>query len=208
MSWTTLVPVLGVWAVAVVSPGPDFLVVLRYAAGRSRRSGLRVAAGVVTGIAAWATAGLLGVTVLVTRFDGVYTALRVAGALFLIGFGLATLRSARRPDPARAVDPAPVGRAAGGVGEWRTGLLTNLANPKALVFFGALFASVLPRDAGLADKALILAAMVAMALGWFGAVAALASTPVVTAGYRRARRALDAVTGGLFVGFGALLIPR
>ncbi|MEU8274238.1 LysE family translocator [Microbispora bryophytorum] len=210
MSWLPLFPLLGVWILVVMSPGPDFLIVLRHSAGGSRRSGVRAAAGVVTGIGVWAVAGLFGVTVLVQRFEWLYLAARVAGALFLIAFGVATIRAARR-QPAPAGDDAAPAVAMHGPGrlrEWRAGLLTNLANPKALVFFGALFASLLPHRTDLAMRAVTLGAMLAVAFAWFSAVAFLAGSPWITRGYRRLRKRLDMLTGGLFVGMGALLITR
>ncbi|MET8146239.1 LysE family transporter [Sphaerisporangium sp. NPDC005288] len=248
MSWLALLPLLGFWTLAVISPGPDFLITLRYSAGRSRGSGLRVAAGVVTGIAVWALAALFGLTVVVERFEWLYTATRVAGALFLVALGVLTIRAARRP-AARAVETDlanqgdPGGRTGTATGEmaasageafgdrsagaadgvtppveagatqsrwreWRVGLLTNLANPKALAFFGALFASLLPHGASMAVRAGTLATMLVIAFTWFGCVALLSATPVIARSYRRARRKLDIVTGALFIGMGSLLIPR
>ncbi|XVQ87340.1 LysE family translocator [Microbispora siamensis] len=210
MSWLPLLPLLGVWILVVMSPGPDFLIVLRYSAGGSRRSGVRVAAGVVTGIGVWAVAGLFGVTVLLQRFEWLYTAARVAGALFLVAFGVATIRAARKQS-SQADDDAASAIAAhhpGRLREWRAGLLTNLANPKALVFFGALFASLLPHRTDLVMRAVTLGAMLAVAFAWFSTVAFLAGSPWITRGYRRLRKRLDMLTGGLFVGMGALLIPR
>ncbi|MEV7803852.1 LysE family transporter [Microbispora sp. NPDC088329] len=210
MSWLPLLPLLGVWILVVMSPGPDFLIVLRHSAGGSRRSGVRAAAGVVTGIGVWAVAGLFGVTVLVQRFEWLYLAARVAGALFLIAFGVATIRAARGQASPSGDDPAPdvAAHRPGRLREWRAGLLTNLANPKALVFFGALFASLLPHRTDLVMRAVTLGAMLAVAFAWFSAVAFLAGSPWITRGYRRLRKRLDLLTGGLFVGMGALLLPR
>ncbi len=210
MSWLPLFPLLGVWILVVMSPGPDFLIVLRHSAGGSRRSGVRAAAGVVTGIGVWAVAGLFGVTVLIQRFEWLYIAARVAGALFLVAFGVATIRAARKQSSPAGDDAAPAVAAhgPGRLREWRAGLLTNLANPKALVFFGALFASLLPHRTDLAMRAATLGAMLAVAFAWFSAVAFLAGSPWITRGYRRLRKRLDMLTGGLFVGMGALLITR
>ncbi|OPG11325.1 LysE family transporter [Microbispora sp. GKU 823] len=210
MSWLPILPLLGVWILVVMSPGPDFLIVLRYSAGGSRRSGVRAASGVVTGIGIWAVAGLFGVTVLVQRFEWLYTGARVAGALFLVAYGVATIRAARRRTPPADDDTAPAvaGERRGMLREWRAGLLTNLANPKALVFFGALFASLLPHRTDLVMRAATLGAMLAIAFAWFSAVAFLAGSPWITRGYRRLKKRLDMLTGGLFVGMGALLIPR
>lgn len=196
-------PVLLAWVVALVSPGPDFLAVLRTSAARSRRAGLLVTLGVVTGQAVWMVAALAGLTVLLARYEHLYVVLRLVGAGFLILYGLTTLRSAWR----RAPGPAPESGAPAPAGwrSWRLGLFTNLSNPKALVFFGALFAGLLPPHADVVARTGVLVVMLALALAWFTLVATLASVPKAVAAYRRARRVVDAVTGGLFVALGGAL---
>ncbi|GAA4666859.1 LysE family translocator [Kineococcus glutinatus] len=212
MPTTALLALLAAWIVAVVSPGPDFLAVLRTAAAGSRRDGLLVAAGVVTGICCWALAAMLGISALLESHASLYLLLRYAGAAFLVWFGISALRSAARPRPAED-DPTTGGPAGAGAGvagwrSWRLGLATNLANPKALVFFGALFASLLPAGTSTAAKAGVLVVMLAVAMAWFATVAALASTRRITALYRRGRRTLDRITGGLFVALGGALALR
>lgn len=193
------------WLVAIVSPGPDFLAVVRTAASRGRHQGYRVGAGVVTGIACWATLALTGLSLLLARFAHLYLVLRAVGAVFLLLYGAhivwATWRS-RGQEPSEQADDAR------GQHPFRLGLATNLANPKAVLFFGALFASVLPPHLNIAAKVLVVLAMLAIGLAWFGLVAALAGSPAVMRRYRHAQRALDGVAGGLFVVVGAALLPR
>jgi threonine efflux protein len=200
-------PLLLAWLIVLMSPGPDFLAVLRTAASRSRRAGLLVACGVVTGIGCWAVGAMAGLTALLARYDHLYVVLRMVGAAFLIVYGLTTLRSAWRRDPVRA-RPAVVEEPVAPVSAWRSwrlGLLTNLANPKALVFFSALFASLLPPDTGLAARAGVVATMVGTALAWYTVVSVLASVPAAVNGYRRARKVIDTVTGGVFLAVGGIL---
>ncbi|OEV03435.1 LysE family translocator [Streptomyces oceani] len=224
---TAVLPLLGAWAVAVMSPGPDVVITLQTSAARTRRAGLYVATGVVTGIACWSLLALLGLTALLDRYQFLYQAVRVAGAVFLICYGASILwqtwrrrgadesRDARpaespggaRPGP-RADDAGPGPAVRGPVRYWRLGLLTNLANPKALVFFSALFASLLPAEAGGPERALILVLMLAMALAWFVVLALVAATPTVTGAYQRGQRLIDTLTGGVFAGVGVALMPR
>ena len=219
-------PLFAAWLVALISPGPDFLTVLRLSAGGSRRSGVLAGLGVVTGQAAWVIAALAGVTALLDRYERVYLVLRLAGALFLIGYGLIVLRGAwrrraaadvgpvgdagRAVDAGRAPDAPDLGRQppASAWRSWRLGLVCNLSNPKALVFFGALFATVLPPHLGTGERVGIVAVMVGMGLGWFLLVATVASVPAASAAYTRARRMIETVTGGLFVAVGGALVPR
>lgn len=205
----TLLPLLAAWTLAVISPGPDFAVTLQTAAAHRRRAGLLTAAGVVSGIAVWIMTAMLGLTALLERYQHLYQVLRTAGAVFLLGYGLYVLWHAwRSPSPSAEPSAAATAAPRSGVRQWRLGLLTNLANPKAVVFFGALFASLLPPHTTVATKAVLVAVMLAMALAWFALVALAASTSLVTSLYRRARRAVDTLTGAVLTTTGAALIPR
>lgn len=210
MTTTAWIALLLTWAIAVASPGPDFVAVLRSGAACGRRDALLVAAGVVTGIGCWIVLALTGLALVLAAHSGLYTVLRVLGAAFLIGYGVVILWHARRqhpdsPDSPDTDHPAqPAARTP--LAAYRLGLLTNLANPKALVFFGALLASLLPADTGTAVKVEVTAAMLGVAICWFGLTATLASAPRVVRGYRRAQRAIDGVLGTVFIGLGGLLL--
>ena len=212
MSVVPYLPLLVAWVIAVASPGPDFLAVLRTSASRSRRAGLLVALGVITGQCAWLVAALAGLTALLARFEQLYLVLRLAGAAFLIVYGLTTLRGTWRRTPAEAAPAEGTGPAGGessaprsGWRNWRLGLFTNISNPKAVVFFGALFAGLLPAHADLVARGEVLVTMLGISVAWFALVAALASVPTAMAAYRRGRRVVDTVTGGLFVALGGAL---
>jgi threonine/homoserine/homoserine lactone efflux protein len=207
----SFVPLFAAWIVMVIAPGPDFLIVVRISASQSRRAGILAGAGVISGTSCWIVGALAGVTVLLDRYENVYFALRLAGAAFLILYGLNALRSAWRSAPAQLADPGATGSptpAMPGWTCWRAGLLSNLSNPKALVFFGALFATVLPPHVGLADRVFILVGMTSLGMVWLVVVAVLASVPAARRAYGRARRVVDAITGGLFVAVGGALVAR
>lgn len=215
MSTTTWIALLATWAVAVASPGPDFVAVLRSGAARGRRDALWVGAGVVAGIACWIVLALTGLSLLLVAHPGLYTGVRLAGAVFLIGYGLRILWATRPRAFADGADgqaePEPGALAArprSGFAAWRLGLVTNAANPKAVVFFGALFAGLLPAGASVGTRVAVLIAMLAIAAAWFAGVAALAGAPTVVRGYRRTTRVVDRVLGGVFVALGGALLAR
>jgi threonine/homoserine/homoserine lactone efflux protein len=198
-----LLPLVGIWAMVLVSPGPDVLVTARYATARSRREGVLVGLGVTSAIGVWASASMFGLAVLLTRVSWLYDTIRLAGAAYLAYLGVRALLAVRRtgrPDTAPE-DPEPVAvageRSAWSV--WRVGFLTNIGNPKAAVFFGSLFTAVLPPHLTVWVQGGVIAVMLLTAAAWFAAVACLFSLAPVARGYRRAKRGIDAVTGCLFV---------
>ena len=198
---TAFLTALVVWLAALITPGPDCAAVVHAAAGGSRRTGLAVAGGVTVSMAGWAIASLFGLHAILLAFEGLSTAARLAGAAYLIYVGAQLLWAARRGDPshARAVTPRSI------AGAFRHGVLTNLANPKALALFGSLFAVLVPTDAPAWFSVGLLLTIIATTAGWYALVAATMSTETVAAGYRRLERAITAVTGVIFVGVGARL---
>lgn len=146
MTISSLLTLMGIWLAALVSPGPDIVQVIRVAP-RSTRAGLLCAVGVFSGTVFWIVASLAGLSALITARPGVLSILQLLGGLFLLYMGVSSLRSglAARRAPAYEVDTedyADQARAAGDADvedktNWRAfklGLVTNLSNPKALVF--------------------------------------------------------------------------
>lgn len=169
-----------VWAVALASPGPDVLMILRNAA-RSRSLALITASGVVMGIVIWITLAQIGVAALLSSRPSVRVVFQLVGGAFLLLFGVRALASDLRQRRDLATEaatigaPAKVGRKQG----FATGLTTNIANPKALVFFGALFVQFSPTNMPWSQRLAMSLIMIVMAIGWFLTVALLASHPVV-----------------------------
>lgn len=206
MSAAGWLALLVTWAIAVASPGPDFVAVLRSGAAYGRRDALLVGAGVVSGIACWILLAITGIGAVLAAHAGLYVVLRVVGAVVLVGYGLVILWHSRQAAGATAAPQEHVRRARSGLAAYRLGLATNLANPKALVFFGALLASLLPPSPDAALRLEVMVAMLSLAAAWFALTALATSSAVVVRAYDRARTASDRVLGTVFVGLGATLL--
>jgi threonine/homoserine/homoserine lactone efflux protein len=191
---------VGVLLVVLCTPGPDFAVVLRHALAGPRR-GVRAAAGIVTGLAVHTTVAALGLSAVVAARPDVLTAIRWAGAVYLLLLGVQGVRAAlrRRPEvpaPAGSIPaPLPVGR------PFVDGLVGNLLNPKALLFFLGLIPQFLDHDHAAGGQILLLAGTtVAAAVLWWTLVIAAAARGRAALRHRKTRRVVDAVTGTALVG--------
>lgn len=179
MSWDALSFVLLIHAVALISPGPDFAVVTRLSIVGGRRTGLWVAAGVAAAIGVYVLVCVLGLSLVLAALPALSQVLSVAGALYLAWLGVQCLRSkGELPDEE---PPAKPGQA------FVTGFFTNLLNPKAMLYFGAILSQALTADLGAADAALLWLLLVAESFFWFALVATLFSS----------RRVLDGLRGRL-----------
>jgi threonine/homoserine/homoserine lactone efflux protein len=185
--WTAFV---GVLLVVVFTPGPDFAVVLRHSFAGPRQ-GFRAAAGMVSGLAGHSAAAAVGLSAVLAARPDVLTAIRLAGAAYLVWLGVQALRAAFRRGAAsreartRSAHP------------YLDGLATNLLNPKALLFFlGLIPQFVVPGPTVTAQLLLLAGTTVVAAALWFAVVVLAAARGRAVLARSRVRRAVDAVTGG------------
>lgn len=141
-------------ALIELTPGPNMTWLALLAATEGRRAGLAAVAGVLLGLTGLAVAAAVGLAALVRDVPEVYAALRWAGVLYLLWLAREAWRSAELGG-----DGARLGVAR----SFRRGLVTNLLNPKAAVFYLTLLPPFLPREPALSDVLLFSAAYVAVA---------------------------------------------
>lgn len=205
---TTSGAVVGFGLVALlvtITPGLDTALVLRAAITRGRRDAFATALGVLGGLVAWGVAAAVGVSALVTASSTAYEVLRLVGAAYMLWLGGRILwRLVRRG--AEAVDGDGPARAVGVWRSARTGLLTNLLNPKVGAFYVAALPQFIPPDTSALGMGLLLACVhAALSLAWFtllvlgaGAARRRLQRPAV-------RRTVEGATGIALIGFGARL---
>ena len=194
-----LVSVAAMWLVAVVIPGPNFFVVARMAALRSRRAALVGVGALGIGCTVWGLAGFFGVHALFAVAPALYVALRLIGAGYLVYIGVRIVLG--------SFGPAAVGAmGARDAGAFRVGLITSLSNPKSAMLVGSLFTAVMPPDAAVSVGLVTVAEMVVISVGWYALVACVISARPVARLFQRGRGWIDRVAGVIFVGFGARVV--
>jgi threonine/homoserine/homoserine lactone efflux protein len=186
---------LGVVALITVTPGADTAVVVRSAIAGGTRRGVATAAGSATGLLVWGAATALGIAALLAASAAAFTAVKLAGALYLIWLGVQAIRHAGRAEPGEA-GGADATRAAA----FRRGLLTNLLNPKAALFFTALLPQFLsPDDPALAASALMTAIAAGASLGGLSLYAYLVARAGDVLRRPHVRRRLDQCSGAVLI---------
>lgn len=190
-SWAALVLT---WIAAITIPGPDSFLLLRLGI-RNRRMAVAAAFGVMTGNLAWITVSVLGITALLSAVPGLMPALQIVGSAVLVWLGVQSIRAGARGlrSPSAAEMRGETKR------PFLLGLTTNLANPKVLIFFGALFTQVLPVGASWAERGAIVLTLVAIGLAWFVGFALATSSRAFQRWFSRASAWIDIVAGIVFV---------
>jgi len=193
VSAAQLAAFLGVSAVVIVTPGQDTALTIRNTLLGGRGGGVATAAGVVSGQLVWALAASAGLSAVLLASAPLFTAIRVAGAVYLVVLGVQALAAAVRGG--HAAGHAPQRRRA----PYRQGILSNLGNPKMAVFFTSLLPQFGSSFAGMLALGFVFAAMT---LAWLSlyAVAVAKATGFLQRSF--VRRALDAVTGLVLVALG------
>ena len=195
-----LLAFVGVSIAVVVIPGPDMALVARNVLRHGRSAGIATSLGICTGILGWAVAAALGVSTLLATSAIAFTALKLAGAGYLIYLGIATLRAHEA-----TVVSGPDGRA--GLAwhrAWLQGLLSALLNPKLGVFFLTLLPQfIVPGDSP-AMQALQLAVVFDLiGLAWLVTYSAMLGAVGAALNRPGPRRFVRWVTGTILMGFGA-----
>ncbi len=194
----------GVIALAAVSPGPDFAVVVRRSMVAGRRHGVVAGLGVATGVFVWSIAAAMGVAAILQASAVAFTVVKLAGAAYLLWLGVTALLAARRDGPAPEL---VAGRDTGARLRisYRDGVLCNVFNPKCGVFFMAVLPQFVPIDGRPADVLLLSTVAVVVTVTWFTVVATLVAALRRVLARPRIRRALDAATGAVMVALGLRL---
>lgn len=192
--------------IALMSPGPDFFFFSQTAASRSRRQAMYGVMGITLGVAIWAAVALLGLHLLLSRMAWLHNLITFGGGLYLCWMGWQLLRAAARRQAPAGDNPPAVAVDGGREHRFLRGLLTNLANPKAVIYFGSVFSLFVGDNIGAGARVGIFALILGETLLWFSLVAVVCALPAMRRGYQRLARWIDDVAGVLFAGFGINLI--
>lgn len=206
MDLKVLLAIAAFQVVVLVVPGPDILLVSQTAMARSRRAALFAGLGVVLGISCWAGLALLGINILFQNFPLLHGIIKFLGGAYLLWMGYNLWKSSlsKQTDEVTAKDQSlsPLSD----LKALRMGFLTNIANPKAAIFFGSMFSGVMSVDASLGLKLSAFALIIGLSLIWFALVALGMSTNRVQNAYLRAKKTIDRAAGTFMLGFGGLLL--
>lgn len=206
--WPQFVKIAIAHLLAVASPGPDFAMVVRQSLIHGRRAAVWTSVGIGTAILVHVSYALLGIGILLKTYPVAFEVMKFVGAGYLAWIGIKGVMSRPRrevsespfglPGKARPAEPAPCAA-------WTTGFLTNVFNPKATLFFVAIFATIVdPRTPKVIQGAYGLW-MSATTMAWFIAVSFLFTRERVRAAFIRGGYWIDRAMGCVLLALAAAL---
>jgi RhtB (resistance to homoserine/threonine) family protein len=195
----SILSVLAIHLLAVISPGPDFIVAVKNSLSYSRRIGVYTAIGFGLGIGVHVTYSVLGIAFVISQSLVIFNAIKLVGALYLIYIGYTSIRSSggkievEKPIAAKELSP---------VKAIRTGFLTNVLNPKATLFFLSLFTLVISPTTPPSVQATMGALMMLNTTLWFSFVAFVLTQKSSRTLFEKNRVIFDRILGAGLIALG------
>ncbi|MGL1044528.1 LysE family translocator [Vibrio vulnificus] len=203
---TILLTLASVHFIALMSPGPDVVLVVQNASRYGRQTGLLIALGLSVGILLHSLLSLTGVSYLVHQQPMLYALLQLLGGSYLLYLGIGALHSVLRHWHQPSANPTTSQRQCALNNKRQAflkGFATNILNPKALVFFVSLLSSLIPTSMSLSGKATAVMILFMLSFLWFASLAWALSGNRMQQYLHKASIYIDGICGVLFCLIGA-----
>ncbi|HSY29361.1 MAG TPA: LysE family transporter [Burkholderiaceae bacterium] len=195
--------ILAALLLGAISPGPSFVIVARNAIGLSRLDGLATAVGMGIGGVFFSGIALVGLYTVLAAIGWLYIGLKVAGGLYLIYLASKIWRGAATPI---ALTESQIGQQENFRKSFWLGLGTQLSNPKTAIWYGSIFAALLPQHPPLWCYFALPPLVFAVEAGWYTVVALGFSSKRPREVYLKAKTAIDRVAASAVAALGLRLV--
>lgn len=186
----------------VISPGADFVLVLKNSLSHGRRAGLLSALGISLAITVHIGYSLLGISYLISHNELLFNLIKYAGAAYLVYLGIKGIFA----ESAQTVITAEQDNSLPSYRYFAQGFLCNVLNPKTMLFFLSIFSQVISEDGASSTQALIYGGYMVVLHGvWFALVATLMTSTALQHKIERVKPLINKACGVGLVSFGAAL---
>ncbi len=227
--WHGFLLITGVHLLAAASPGPDFVLVTQQTLSKDRRTGLICSLGITFGLGIHIIYSVLGLATIIAHSQPLLTAIKWLGGGYLIYLGWQGIQAKPKKPldvantknvavnviPAEKVETLSTKKSSSHkkntdstIGILRRGFFCNVFNPKAPVYFVAIFTLVLSPDIPLWQLAIYGVWMMVLQMAWFSTVVMLLSIPAIHQRFQRFEHWIDRVLGSAMIVLGLNLILR
>ena len=184
---------------AVISPGPDFIMACRNSLTYSRKTGIWTAVGFGFGITVHVFYSLAGLALIISKSILLFNVIKFLGAGYLIYIGLkSVLSKSSKIELGEHHKKDDITRFAA----IRIGFLTNALNPKATLFFLSLFTLVISPTTPLPVMGVMSAIMIINTMLWFSLVAVFLTQKRIRSIFERFQGIFNKTLGGLLIALG------
>lgn len=182
---------------ALISPGPDFALVLKNSIGHSRSAGIYTALGIALGLTVHVTYSLIGIGILIAQSIALFSIIKLLGAGYLVYIGWKALH-AKKQDVSKVTAPVQLSNGAA----IRMGFLTNVLNPKVTLFFLGIFTQVVHPGTPFAIRLLFGGEIICMSLVLWTLIAFLFSHHLIKNRFTRIQHYFEHTMGAILIALG------
>ncbi len=193
---------------ATMSPGPAFVVSVRNSMAHNRSVGVFTALGLSLGVAAHVVFVLAGISLIIAQSVFLFNFIKYAGAAYLFYIGLKALFFSKKRESDAGVQDDSAPNQKGAMSARKAvvnGFLTNLLNPKAVVFFTAVYTQFIGIDTPFFMHMAYGLTSISIEFLWFAGVAVVLTNSRVKAKFMRVMHWIERGCGGLMIGLGVKL---
>lgn len=199
---TSLFSVAGLVMISLISPGPDFAIVVKNSLVYSRKTALLTAFGIALGILVHVTYTLFGLGLVIAKTPWLLFGVKCLGASYLLYIGLKGLRAKKATTPLGNIHHK---HDISSLSAIRSGFLTNALNPKCMLFFVSLFSVVIDPNTPFVIMLTYGVIIFLETLIWFGLVAFCLSGKSTRDKFNAVGHWIERVTGGILIALGVRL---
>ncbi|NIA70751.1 LysE family translocator [Pelagibius litoralis] len=206
MGLTEIIAFVVVAALLVMSPGPNGVLIAKTVPASGRQGGFANIAGFVTSFYLHGALSIFGLSLILVQSAELFLLVKLLGAAYLVWLGCKALWEAWKGSSPLPQQPTLASRRRGWLKAFGEGFFTNALNPKVSMFYLAAFPQFIPAGEGAVTAAFFLVFLHTLINAmWFGIMVLLFAR--LSSGLRSGafRRLIKALTGTVFLAFGAKL---
>ena len=196
---TTLISVGLINSIALISPGPDFVVVTRNSILHGRKVGLFCAAGIATGMLVHLTYITMGIATIIAETSWLFHLIKYFGCAYLMYIGYIAISSKKNKLEDSMSNQSKNAKTITTAKVFRIGFITNATNPKVMLFFLSLFTIVI--DKHTPQSVLILCGVEIFLLNliWFCSLAYFLTCSKIRSTLEKIMIYIDKITGSILL---------
>ena len=193
--------VMGLFLLGVVSPGPNFLVVIQQSLSKGHKAGIVTGLGVALGDFLYAAAGLFGLAALIGLSGWLFGLIKFLGGAYMVYLGIKMIKNSRKADFIKIKKEVNYSLTKC----FRLGIITDLANPKTIIFFASIFATTIKPDTPKWVLGGMLIGIVLTSITWRIGLSYMFSRNLFRVFYMKFRKWIEAAFGMFLILFGIKL---
>lgn len=193
-----LLLITSIHLLAAASPGPDFILVSQQTLSNGKKTGFLISVGIALGLSVHIIYSALGLAAVIASSTAALWAIKLIGGCYLIYLGIQGI-SAKPANKSSNVIAKQSIQKHSNLKTIIKGFLCNALNPKAPIYFVALFTVVLSPNLPMLHLVIYGLWMMILQLLWFSTVVVLLSRPSVNEKFQRLGHWIDRVLGGAMI---------